>query len=135
MGAWSAETFGNDTACDWSYGLEKVEDLGLVRQAIEAVTAVKEDYLDSEVACECLAACEVIARLKGNWGLRDPYTAHVDKWVEGHKIKPPDDLIQAALAAIDRILAPSSELLDLWEEGEEGEWHTAVADLRNRVRT
>jgi hypothetical protein len=134
MGAWSADTFGNDTACDWSYGLEKVTDLSLVRQAFEGVLSIADDYLDSDIACEGLAACEVVARLKGNWGLRNPYSEPVDKWVETHKIKLPENLVQSALAVIDRILAPPSELLELWEEGDASEWRAAVDDLRERVR-
>ncbi len=30
MGAWAVDSFGNDTACDWAYGLEEVSDLSLV---------------------------------------------------------------------------------------------------------
>lgn len=135
MGAWSADAFGNDTACDWSYGLEEVEDLGLVREAFEAVLDIEDDYLESDLACEGLAACEVIARLKGNWGLRNPYSETTDKWVEMHPMRPPENLVQTALAVIDRILAPPSELLDLWEEGDASEWRAAVDDLRERVRT
>jgi hypothetical protein len=134
MGAWAADTFGNDTACDWAYGLEKVDDLSLVRQAFEVVLEVGDDYLDADSALEGLAACEVIARLKGNWGLRNPYSEAVDNWVEAHNIKPPENLVQAALAVIDRILGPPSELLELWEEGDASEWRAAVDDLRCRVR-
>jgi hypothetical protein len=134
MGAWAADTFGNDTACDWAYGLEKVDDLSLVRQALEAVLAVGDDYLDADIAGESLAACEVIARLKGNWGLRNPYSETVDNWVKAHKIKPPENLIQTALTVIDRILAPPSELVKLWEEEDATEWRGAVDDLRDRVR-
>jgi Domain of unknown function (DUF4259) len=133
MGAWSADTFGNDTACDWSTGLEEVNDLGLVRETLEQVLSGGDDYLDSDIACKGLAACEVIARLKGNWGVRNPYTEPVDKWVEAHKIKPPDNLVQAAIVVIDRILIPPSELLDLWEEGDDTEWRNAIEELRNRV--
>src|SRR5438105_3797871 len=118
MGAWAADTFGNDTACDWAYNLEKVGDLSLVHQGLGAVLKVQEDYLDAGVACKGLAACEVVARLKGNWGLRNPYSEAVDKWVESHPIKPPENLVQAALAVIDRILCPPSELLELWEEAD-----------------
>lgn len=134
MGAWSADTFGNDTACSWSYGLEKVDDLRLVCETLERILSVGGDYLDSEVACECLAACEVIARLKGNWGVRDAYTETVDKWVESHKIKPSEDLVQEGLVVIDRILTPPSELLELWEESDATEWRSAVEELRNRLK-
>lgn len=134
MGAWSADTFGNDAACDWTYGLEKVDDLSLVQQALEAVLAVGNEYLDADIASEGLAACEVVARLKDNWGQRNPYSEPVDNWVEAHQINVPDNLVQAGLAVIDRILASDSELLDLWEEGDATEWRAAIDDLRERVR-
>ncbi len=132
MGAWSADSFGNDIACDWSYGLENVDDLSLIQQAFAAVLEA-EDYLDADVASEGLAACEVVARLKGYWGVRNPYSETVDNWVESHQIEPPESLIRAALAVIDRVRAPQSELLELWEEGDSSEWHAAVDDLRKRV--
>lgn len=135
MGAWSAETFGNDTACDWAYGLEEVDDLSLVQQAFDAMRNVGDDYLDADIACEALAACEVIARLKGHCGVRDAYTEPVDQWVATHKIKPSENLVGTALAVIDRVLAPQSELADLWEEANASDWRAAVADLRQRVRS
>jgi len=134
MGAWAADTFGNDTACDWTYGLEKVDDLSLVCQAFEAVLTAGDDYCEADIACEGLAACEVIARLKGNWGLRNAYSETIDQWIETHKIQPYEGLVQTALEVIDRILAPRSELLQLWEEADANEWRTAVDDLRDRVR-
>jgi hypothetical protein len=133
MGAWGADTFDNDTACDWSYALDEVDDLSLVRETLARVLAVGEEYLDSDDACEGLAACEVVARLKGNWGVRNPYTETVDKWVEAHAITPPGDLIQSAVAIIDRVLTAPSELLELWEEGDPTEWRNAVENLRSRV--
>jgi hypothetical protein len=83
MGAWAADTFDNDTACDWADRLEWVDDLSLVHKALGRVLD-REEYLDADAACKGLAACEVIARLKGNWGPRNPYTQTVDKWVETH---------------------------------------------------
>jgi hypothetical protein len=134
MGAWGVNTFDNDTACDWKYGLEDLNDLSLVRETLAHVLATGNEYLDSDDACEGLAACEVIARLRGNWGVRDAYTESLDKWVEEHPIQPPTDLINQALAVIDRVLTKPSELLDLWaEEDENKEWLDAVADLRSRV--
>lgn len=135
MGAWSADAFGNDAACDWASGLEDVHDLRLVRRALDAVLSGSDDYLDSDIACEGLAACEVVARLKGHWGLRNAYTETVDQWVEAHPIKPPENLVRAALAAIARILSPPSELLELWEEADAEEWRAAVEDLQHRVGT
>ena len=34
MGTWSHEPFGNDSACDWAYGLEGKQDYAIVAQAI-----------------------------------------------------------------------------------------------------
>jgi hypothetical protein len=134
MGAWDADSFDNDLACDWAYGLDDVADLSLVRATIGSVATRREDYLDSDEACEAIAACEVVARLKGNWGKRDAYSKTVDDWVQTHPIQPPDELVQQALQAIDRILTPPSELLVLWDEGGFNEkWRAKMADLRARV--
>ena len=133
MGAWGANTFDNDTACDWTYDLEQAGDLSLVRKALARVTSVGGEYLDSDVASTGLAACEVLARLKGHWGVRNAYTETIDKWVAAHKGEPPADLIAQALQVIDRVLMPPSELLELWSEGDINEWQAAVADLRTRV--
>jgi hypothetical protein len=68
----------------------------------------------------------------GDWAYR---LEEVDEWVAAHAITPPAELAQQAIAVIDRILAPPSELLDLWiESGFEPEWRAAVAELRGRVQ-
>src|SRR5262249_29364053 len=114
--------------------LKEVNDLSLVVQAIASVLGTQDDYLDADVACEGLAACEVIARLKGNWGARNAYTEPVDNWVTAHPIPVSSDLVEQATAVIDRVLSPPSELLDLWKDGKEPQdWHRAVSDLRARV--
>jgi hypothetical protein len=133
MGAWDVDTFDNDTACDWILELESTSDLSCVRQALDAVVEVGDEDLDSDEACRALAACEVIARLKGNWGKRDAYTERVDKWVEAHPQTPPPDLVTLALSAIDRIRTEPSELLELWEESSAEKWQASVDDLRRRV--
>lgn len=134
MGAWSKDSFGNDTACDWAYGLEEVSDLGLVGKTIQKVVDSRDDYLEAPDAEEAIAAVEVIARLKGNFGLRDSYTETTDKWVRAHPQQPPPDLVALASQALDRILTPPSELLELWQESAEFEsWKSSVTDLKNRA--
>ncbi|MCC6899205.1 MAG: DUF4259 domain-containing protein [Polyangiaceae bacterium] len=134
MGAWDVGTFDNDTASDWAYELHGSEDLGLVESAIEAVLITASDYLDADEACEALAACEVLARLRGRWGDRTPHTEAVDGWVEAHPMSPPEDLLARAVEAIDRILAEASELRELWDESDEGDkWRATVAELRARL--
>jgi Domain of unknown function (DUF4259) len=133
MGAWGELAFDNDAANDWADGLEEVDDLSLVEGAVRELEAVGDGYLDQDVACNALAACEVLARLQGNHGYHNAYTAKVDDWAARHPGKPPAALIQRAIAAIDRILGDRSELREVWEEAGGDEWHRGVADLRRRV--
>lgn len=134
MGAWAEETFGNDTSCDWIGTFLDHPGLPAVTSAIETVLET-DDYLDSDVACDCLAACEVIARLQGKWGLRNAYSKDLDEWIEANPTSVPDSLKSAADAAIERILGADSELLELWDEGGRNEdWHKAIDDLRARIQ-
>ena len=134
MGAWSKDSFGNDTACDWSYGLEKVTDLSLVRQTIQKVVDSGKEYLEAPDAEEGIAAVEVIARLKGNFGERNSYTETTDNWVKAHPQQPPSDLVILGSQALDRILQQPSELLELWQESPEfEEWKTSVLNLKRRA--
>jgi hypothetical protein len=135
MGAWGELAFDNDTANDWAYGLENVDDLSLVESAFEELEEVAGGYLDQDFACNALAAYKVLARLRGNPGYSNAYTEKVDQRVAAHKLKPSAALLQRASAAIDRILGKDSELRDLMEEGGGGEtWRKAVEDLRGRLR-
>ncbi len=135
MGAWGHETFANDAALDWCGDLETAQDLSFVEETLSAVIEDDDNFLDSDLACEALAACEVIARLKGNWGRRDTYSAKVDRWVEAHPQPVPARLVRRATKAIDRIIDEDSELRELWYEGNAGEdWMLCVTDLRSRVQ-
>jgi hypothetical protein len=134
MGAWSTGNFDNDTANDWAADFVEGGDLSLVRDVLEKVaTTTAEEYLQEPVSCHALAACEVIARLKGNWGTRNSFSKKVDDWVQANPTKPSRDLVQLALRAIDRIVTTPSELMELWDGGRARDWHANVADLRERV--
>ncbi len=133
MSAWGVSAFDNDDANDWAYGLEGTDDLLLVISALGVVEAAS-DYLEAPDAANALAACEVLARLKGNAGYRNPYTEKVDEWVASHPIKPTPELIAQASSVIDRILGTQSELRELWEQSDNNaEWQASVEDLRNRM--
>lgn len=134
MGAWGTDTFDNDTAGDWGYDLEEHADLSLVRSTIEQALSVGSEYLDSDLGCTSLAACEVLARLQGNFGAQSAYTEAVDQWVRSHPMSVPSELVVLAVRVIDRVLTTPSELLELWEEaGDEDEWRARVGNLRERV--
>jgi hypothetical protein len=133
MGAWGELAFDNDTANDWAYGLEDVTDLSLVESALGELEEVGDEYLDQEVACSALAACEVLARLQGNFGYTNAYTEKVDAWVAANPIVPALALLKRAHDAIQRILGESSELRELWEEGEGDSWRKSVEGLEQRL--
>lgn len=134
MGAWAEDAFGNDAACDWIGSFLYHPGLAAVKSAIEAVLET-DGYLDSDKACGCLAACEVIARLQGRWGMRNAYTEDLDRWIEANPMSVSAGLKAAADSAIERILGVDSELPELWDEGGRNEdWYAAINDLRERVR-
>jgi hypothetical protein len=132
MGAWGVLAFDNDSANDWAYGLEDVDDLSLVESAFEEAEATG-GFLDSDLAANALAACEVVARLGGRPGYTNAYTEKVDQWVAQHKLVPSPQLLVRASAVIDLVLGEDSELRELWEDGDGGDWRKSVEDLRHRV--
>ncbi len=134
MGAWGSNSFENDDACDWSGGLVECHDLSLVEEAFQTVLEVGDEYLEASHAQEAIAAAEVLARLRGNWGPRSAYTEDMDAWVTAHPQSVSQTLLARGTSVLDRILAPGSELADLWEDSDcFAEWKAAVADLRRRV--
>lgn len=134
MGAWGVLAFDNDDANDWAYGLDKVHDLSLVEKAFSAVENAG-DYLEAPDACNALAACELLARLKGNFGYQNAYTKKGDDWVSRHPIKPTSELLARASGIIDRILGERSELRDLWQDSDFQEWTASIEELRQRMMT
>lgn len=132
MGAWGYLPFDNDTTNDWAYGLEKCDDLSLVESALSKLESVGADYLDEQIACNALGACEVLARLLGHPGYKNSYTKNVDDWVAAHSLKPSAALLMRATAAIDRILGDNSELRAEWNDDDS--WLKAIEDLRIRMR-
>ncbi len=132
MGAWSHEAFGNDSACDWAYGLQEVSDLSLVEKALAAVAP--DGYLEADEATEALAAIEVIARLRGHAGYSNAYTEVADDWAAATRLVPPEPLVQRALAVLDRIVGDESELKELWDDSDSAaDWQASLVDLRERL--
>lgn len=134
MGSWDVNSFGNDTACDWGYKQEEQEGLNLVESTLRNVVDTGNEYLEAPVAEEAIAAAEVVARVKGNFGIRDSHSEAIDQWVAKHPVKPAPALVEMALKAIQRILTEPSELLELWKESDEFDnWKQSIEDLKSRV--
>ena len=133
MGAWGVRAFENDSAVDWTYELTDVDDLSAIERVFAEVEETGADYLELDVGADALAACEVLARLRGAQGYADPYTETVDVWVASHPLAPSPALVAQATAVIDRVLGPDSELSELWAEADGSEWREAVDELRGRL--
>jgi hypothetical protein len=99
MGAWGTGNFDNDAANDWAANFVEVGDLSLVREVLEkvAATTAAED-LQQRVSCHALAAGEVIARLKGNWGTRNNLGQVGHDWARGGPRGPSPDLSQGQVS-------------------------------------
>jgi hypothetical protein len=132
MGAWGVLAFDNDEACDWASDLDDVDDLSLVDSAFTEVEG--DEDMHAHDACNALAACEVLARLRGKPGYSNPYTEQVDAWVAAHPIVPPPEILARAIAIIYRVLREKSELRELWgDAGDDAGWRESVADLCVRL--
>ena len=133
MGAWGYGVFEKDTACDFA---ATVSDRGVqaLTEALDRVLSVEGGYLEAPDAEEGLAASEITARLKGNPGKEDAYTASVDAWVRSSQINPTDELLEKAKRSIARILTEPSELLELWQPSEDFDsWKSSVEEISRRL--
>lgn len=130
MGTWSHEPFGNDTANDWAYELEACTDFALVEAALKRV-ADGAGYLDADEAVEAVAAAEVLAKARGRGTQADAYTKKIDAWLASITATPSPALSALAQRALARVLAPESELRELWEDSDEFEpWQASVVALQ-----
>lgn len=131
MGTWSHEPFGNDTANDWAAELEGTKDFLAVERAIQNVLDEDPGYLDADVAAEAIAASEVLAKALGRGTQSDAYTEEVDQWLKTITAAPSPDLLAKARTALARVLAPDSELRELWEESDDFEsWQASITTLQ-----
>lgn len=134
VGAWGPGVFENDIACDFGAAVSNGGGLTLLDQALDRVLACGSDYLEAPEAEECLAAAEIIARLVGRAGDETAYTSAVDAWIKGAQHSVSEQVVEKARRAIARILAPPSELAELWTESEDfDDWKRGVEALMARL--
>jgi hypothetical protein len=134
MGIWGAGALDNDTAVDWMYGLGEVPDMSLIEGTLDRALAVGDDYLEAADAQEAIAAAEAVARLLGNFGVRNDYSRTMDDWVSYMTEKPSLELLTKAWRIVARVQQPPSELLELWVANDKAEaWSRSLADLKLRL--
>lgn len=138
MGAWGIGSFENDDAADWAWRFDEEDGLKLLDETLDSVfgEGSPNDYVEAPTGSEVVAACEVIARMKGKSTDRTIYGEAADKWIAAHGSQPKQELIAKANKALDIVLSDRSELYQLWQESESFvDWQASVADLRQRMNS
>ena len=132
MGAWGMGPFENDDASDWLYELEVARNSTILENALNAVVQNSDPYLEASDCTVALAACEILAALRGKPA--DSLPEEAETWIQQHKNTEADELIVLAEAAIER-MRTNSELKELWEESRElDDWLKTLDDLLMRLR-
>jgi Domain of unknown function (DUF4259) len=104
------------------------------KQALDRISLRGDDYLEAPDAEEGLAAAEIVARLNGSPGDKTPYTASIDRWIEGSQTSVAAEVIEKAKRAITRVLSEPSELLELWTPSDNfDDWKRSVERLLDRL--
>lgn len=132
MGAWGEKAFENDSALDWLNDLEE-EGVSALRGILETVAETGADeYVDVDDGSAAVAASEIVAAALG-YG-RDRLTKPVRRWLDANPDAIVADDLLLARAALERVVAAGSELLELWNDGgPDSEWHTDVGVLMKRI--
>ncbi|MFE5299527.1 DUF4259 domain-containing protein [Streptomyces sp. NPDC056632] len=128
MGTWDIGPFDNDTAADFSYTVDEApaeKKADVLLAAFREVVGTGEEYLDADLAVEAVAAAALVAaQCPGG----EPVTT---SYGPDEPLPPlPTELRPVAVAALDRVLGPESELLELWEESDGTEWKAGIVRLR-----
>ena len=127
-------SFDNDAGRSW-HSVLSATDLGAWAGTIRlALDAGKTGSIPALEAQRAIAAAEVMARMRGNWGGQTGSSAPTDAWVREHQCSVPDRYAAMAVEFVDRVSSPPSDLLDLWiSRCEVDEWRATLAELRERL--
>ena len=137
MGAWGYGYFEDDSALDFAAEVEDAaQPATVLREALQ--TALQAEYLESEEGSAVIVAAAYIdQQLHGTRfspaGRSKPLA--VDSFAERHPAVDLAPLRETAVAALRRVLAPDSELHELWAENETDypAWRQGVEQLLQRL--
>jgi hypothetical protein len=134
MGIWGSGPFENDDAADFADDLDDADPAGrevLIRDALQrAVDA--DDVLPADDAARAVAAAAVVAASRTP-GMPMDDDEDGPEFLQTGDLPPlPDDLVELAREALDRVTADESEWGELWDEAETLDEAVAALD---EVRT
>jgi len=132
MGSWGHDPFSNDGAADFLAEAAETSPGRAVNAALRTLAKAKpEDYVEVDDGSAALAAAALVALAFGRGA---PGGDSDDALEIARRLKPSEPVRLLALDAIDRLLAPNSELAELWSEGiSDGAFRTSVLELRARL--
>lgn len=131
MGAWECGSFDNDDAADWAAEFVDAPGKRLIQKTLKTAIESPEGELDAMDSNPALAACEVVAALRG--APLDNLPEELAEVTSRSRIKVDQALVDLALAAVERVRT-DSETRDLWDEGDFEGWLAAIVDLEERLR-
>lgn len=144
MGAWGHNSFENDTASDWIWGLKPAKKslLGNVKKpfaypmsAIDKL--LKSDlYIDAPEGEEAIAAAECLAAAQGNPPPDPP--EDIENWLASLNAQRPDaSMLDRARQALLKVRNDEqSELRELWKDTEYFQaWQAAIDNIITRLNT
>jgi hypothetical protein len=132
MGAWGAGPFDNDDAGDFADAVAGKGGLAAIDVVFDQVLAA--EYVEAPVASEAIAGAEILAMLAGRPDEKVEYPESINEWSTAAHRAPSSSQIGKVRKVLDRILAPKSELLELWEDSDESEaWKASLEDIKRRL--
>ena len=135
MGAWGTGSFDNDDAADFVYDVES-EGVDAIKAALLAASS-NDDYLEVWDGTKAIAAAEFVAAANGDTSGLDRTAREVFERF-GRDLAALTALKEMARAAVERVMAPKSELMELWEEedvdpDDQQELRTGMSALLQRL--
>jgi hypothetical protein len=127
MEAWATGPFDNDDALDFIDDLAEAPEWRTVVQALDYVTKAA-GYLEAPEGSIAVAAAAIVAASVGGVTIL-PDNHRELKVALG---APPDGAVALARSALARVVAPASELDELWQEGDDHDaWLAQIAGLQS----
>ena len=129
MNTWGTGSFENESATEF---IKEVLEDGPValEEAFEVTLDPDTTELEAEEGARALAAAEIVlAQLSGeSETVTDP---DLRAWLDDLGDGDLSELRELALESLDRVLAPGSELPELWQDSpDSAEWRASVNQLR-----
>ena len=130
MGPWGFTTFEDELACDWLEDLVDSDPIAFFRQCLDLSDCQEVGYL---AGIGVLCTSEIIHSLCDR--PRDGLPRAVHGWLRNHRHLNVASLLEDAIAGMQRVLEPTSELWERWEDNEEwgDEWFRHSTDLLQRL--